>query len=185
MAKKLKDARLKTEARRDRHDDNREVAQDRVLNDQQRLDEFRQQFFQSVLPDLPKIPGYHNIWLTTSNSHDSIARRVRLGYEPIKASDVPGYEALSMKTGEYAGCIGINEMVAFKIPSHLYEMYMSEAHHTQPLLEEEKLKSMIETIREESSRSAASGGKGIKVEAYGGMEELGVDPGVPSFSEEH
>jgi len=179
MAKRVqrqtKDARLKSEARRDRHEDNREIADDRVLQDAERLNEFRQQFFQSVLPDLPKIPGYHTVWLTTSNPQDPISRRMRLGYEPVKASDIPGWESLSLKTGEYAGCIGVNEMIAFKIPLHLYEAFMREVHHDQPWEEEEKLGAVVDVIEEAAARDARSGGKGIKIEVEDGMAELGQD----------
>ena len=187
MAKKLpkrKDARLNSTsgARRDRRADNRE-AQSRELSDNERLEEFRKSFYQSVLPDLPKIPGYHVCWLTTNNPADSIHRRMRLGYEAIKASDLPGYDVVSIKTGEYAGCIGVNEMIAFKIPLHLWEAYMAESHHHQPLAEESKLKSVADQIREEAAQVAKSGARGIVIIEEEGNAELGQDPGVPVFAD--
>lgn len=178
-------ARLDSEVRRDRYEDNREVAGDRVQKDSVRLEEFRNSHYQSVLPDIPKIPGYHVCWLSTTNPSDTIARRIRLGYEPIKASEVPGYETVSLKTGEYAGCIGVNEMIAFKLPLHLYEMYMRESHHSQPLEEEGKLRSTADMIQEEAARVAKSGGRGIQIIEEEGVAELGQDPGPPRFSEMH
>lgn len=180
----LTDARLGSEARRDRRSDDRELTQDRVLTDDERLQEFRQTLFQSVLPDLPKIPGYHTIWLTTSNPADSIARRVRLGYEPLRAEDHPGWEHASLKTGEYVGCIGVNEMVAFKLPLPLYEAYMREMHHDQPLLEEEKLTSVIEVIENEAAQVAKRGKKGIKIETEEGWDDLAEARDAPVFAEE-
>lgn len=173
-----------SKARKNRADDNRMSAnQERVLSDDERLDEFRKSFFQSVLPDLPPIEGYHVCWLTTTNPRDSIAGRVRLGYSPIKSDDIPGWEHATMKGGEYVGCIGVNEMIAFKLPMHLYEAYMREAHHTQPLYEEQKLSSVIDVIREEAAAAAKSGARGIKFELEEGMADLGQDLDPGSFAE--
>ena len=173
-----------SKARQPRAASNRKSAnQVRVLSDEERLDEFRKSFFQSVLPDLPPIPGYHVFWLTTTNPRDSIPGRVRLGYEPVKSEDIPGWEHATMKTGDYAGCIGVNEMIAFKLPMNLYEAYMREAHHTQPLYEEEKLSSVLDVIREEASMAAKSGARGIKFEIEEGMAELGQDLEPGSFAE--
>jgi hypothetical protein len=183
MARKLREERLESKARRDRGLDAVRAADTRTLDDRERLDEFRQSLYQSVLPNLPKIKGYHVIWLTTTNPADSIAARMRLGYEPIKPSEVPGYETLSLKTGEYAGCIGVNEMVAFKLPLRLFQLYMEEAHHTQPLLEEQKLEDAVEAVREQAMMTASSrrARKSIKVEREEGTEDIISDRPAPKF----
>jgi hypothetical protein len=139
--------------------------------------------FQSVLPDLPTINGYQVCWLTTTNPRDSIEARSRLGYEPVKETDIPGWEYISLKTGDYAGCIGVNEMIAFKLPMHLYEAYMREAHHNQPLAEEQKLTSVVDVAREEAAAVAKSGMAGIKLDVEPGMAELGEDLDPGSFAE--
>lgn len=184
MARKISksDTRLKRstgESRRDRSEDDEVRYQDRALSDEERINEFRMEQFQSILPDLPKIKGYHPIWLSTTNNQDTIARRVQLGYEPIMAKDIPGMEYASVKTGSYVGMIGVNEMVAFKLPLVLYEAYMKIAHHEKPLQEEGKLNSMEKVIAE-ASAAASSGRKGIKVEMEDGMEELGEDRPLPN-----
>ena len=130
----------------------RQVTENRTISDTDRLDMFRQSLFQSALPDLPDIPGYHVCWLTTTNPRDSIHSRRSLGYEPVVPEEVPGWEYASVKTGEYAGLIGVNEMVAFKLPMRLYEMYMNEAHHERPLQEEGKLADTADFIRQEARR---------------------------------
>jgi len=168
-------ARDNGEAQKDRASEERAVTQSREISDSARLEAFRHSFFQSALPDIPKIPGYHTCWLTTTNPRDSIAARARLGYEPIKASDIPGWEYASMKTGDYEGCIGVNEMVAFKIPDELYNLYMTEAHHNQPLQEEGKLQSTLEVIAAEARR------KGSSVMMGDGSAELGKHVRAPSF----
>jgi hypothetical protein len=185
MARKLSDSRLGSKVRRDRGLDSQKSADSRVLDDQERLSEFRMSLYQSVLPDLPKIKGYHVIWLTTNNPGDSIPSRLRLGYEPVKPREVPGFESLSLKTGEYAGMIGVNEMVAFKLPLHLYQMYMKEAHHDAPLAEEEKLDAAIEAMQDEMARRAGRGRKYIKVERSGGTEDLVQARPAPKFRKMH
>ena len=134
----------------------RDIDQRRDLSDADRLEMFRQQMFNDALPDLPDIPGYHVCWLTTTNSRDPIQRRMQLGYTPVQASEIPGMEYASVKTGEYAGLIGINEMVAFKLPLSLYEAFMQEAHHTAPLREEGKLAEVADMIRANAERDGGS-----------------------------
>jgi hypothetical protein len=118
------DERLKKElgvGRQSREMEDRQVTENREVTEDDRLEMFRAQLFNDALPDLPDMPGYHVCWLTTTNPRDPIHRRIQLGYEPIKASDVPGMEFASVKTGEYAGLIGVNEMLAFKLPETLYQ----------------------------------------------------------------
>ena len=155
----MSDERLKKSAddtRTNRVMQDRPVVENRELSDDERVEMFRQQFFQSALPDLPKIPGWHTCWLTTTNPRDAIQARMRLGYQPIKPEDVPGWEYATMKTGDWVGFIGVNEMLAFKLPIGLYEKYMHEAHHAAPLREEEKLTDTAEFL-EQQARASKSG----------------------------
>jgi len=169
--------RENSEERSDRSMEDRVVTQNRELTDDQRLDEFRQSFFQSALPDIPDIPGYHVCWLTTANPRDSIPGRVRLGYEPILASDIPGWSYASMKSGEYEGCIGVNEMVAFKLPEHLYQAYMREAHHNQPNQEEGKLS---DATRSAEQQASAMSRRPVSFELEDGQAEIGQVVRPPS-----
>lgn len=149
----MSDERLKKPAgdgRENRAMQDRAVTQSRVLSEDERVEMFRQQFFQSALPDLPKLPGWHTCWLTTTNPRDSIQMRMRLGYEPLKPEDVPGWEYATLKTGEWAGFVGVNEMLAFKLPMSLYEKFMQEAHHNAPLREEEKLTDTAEFMAQQA-----------------------------------
>lgn len=145
------DGRLKRELsvdrRTDRGLDDRRVSENREVSDAERLEMFRMQMYQSALPDLPNIPGYHVCWLTTENSKDPIFRRQQMGYEPVMGSDVPGLEYATIKTGEYAGMIGVNEMLAFKLPEHLYQMYMREAHYDAPMAEQEKIAANMDLMK--------------------------------------
>lgn len=184
MAKLVKDSRLKRgseDSRADRHSQTRSVKKNRNLSDSKRLDMFRRQFFQSSLPDLPKIKGFHVCWLTTTNPRDPIHGRMRLGYTPITLKEVPGFEAMAIKTGEYSGCIGVNEMIAFKLPLHLYKAYMREAHHIQPLQEESKLRNAVESANEDLARQGL--GRKTRIVEEEGNAELGRHRRSPDFAE--
>lgn len=152
----MSDKRLKkdedVENRHDRPMEDRAVTENRRLTDDERMEIFRSQYYQHVLPDLPEIDGYHTCWLTTTNPRDSIHIRMRLGYEPLRSSDVPGFEFYTLKTGEYTGFIGVNEMLAFKLPYSLYERYMNEAHVVAPHLEQQKITSLIDEMRDQAQQ---------------------------------
>lgn len=167
--------RTGSDEREDRAMKDRAITEDRVLSDEERIEIFRKQHFQNVLPDLPKIPGYHVCWLSTTNQFDTIAHRIRLGYEPIKREDVPGwnYDQVSLKTGEYAGLIGINEMVAFKITDRLYQEYMRFAHHDAPNQQSEKLVSDVEAIK-----AQAKSGKSY-VDQFDGQDDIARELKAP------
>lgn len=184
-ARRRTDTRLNSDqsgVRADRHMEDRNVTQDRELSDDERVAEFRQQYFQSALPDIPKIKGYHVCWLTTENPRDPIHARMRLGYEPIKAADIPGWDHASLKTGEWVGCIGVNEMIAFKLPLELYEQYMYINHHEQPLEEEKALSSQLREMEAEMNAETKRGKVSLILED--GTAALGVAPEPPPFAEQ-
>ncbi|MEN9936046.1 MAG: hypothetical protein RLZZ387_2625 [Chloroflexota bacterium] len=162
MTTEREDARLKKEfdvvGRREatRHSQDRQVTESRELSEDDRLEMFRNQLFNDALPDLPDLPGYHMCWLTTTNPRDPIYRRMQLGYEPVKAEEMPGMAHATVKTGEYAGMLGVNEMLAFKLPLSLYEKFMQEAHHEAPLREENKLAEVAEMMREQAERAGTT-----------------------------
>lgn len=157
-----------SEERESRAMNDRAITENRMLTDEERIEMFRMQHFQHVLPDIPRIPGYHTCWLSTNNQSDTIAHRMRLGYEPITREDVPGwnFDAVSLKTGEYAGLIGINEMVAFKITDKLYQAYMREAHHEAPNRQAEKLVSDVEAIKAQAKANKTY------IDTFDGQDEL-------------
>lgn len=187
MARKLRDSdeRLGSNSRRDRRQDRRMAEDGRLLSDDVRLDEFRRANVNNVLPNLPKMRGYHVIWLTTKHPSDTIAARLRMGYELIRPSEIPEYKTMSMKTGEYGNVIQCNEMIAAKIPMHLYQMYMREAHHDAPLAEEQKLLDAEEAVKDQMAQVATRGRRSVKVEREEGMEDLAQGRPAPKFRKLH
>lgn len=126
----------------------RDEDEDIQLSDDERFAMFVDSLNQSVLPDLPPMPGYHVCWLTTTNPRDPVARRIRMGYQLVRAEDLGNdWMGLSLKTGEYPGVLGINEMVAARIPIRLYNRYMQELHHNLPLQDEMKLRAAMDSAK--------------------------------------
>lgn len=180
MTEERMDGRLKMDqgvSRRSRGMEDRNVTEDRVMTDDERLEMFRMNLYNDALPIIPEIPNYHVCWLTTTNKSDTIQQRLRLGYELIKGEDVPGMDLVTQKTGEYAGCVAVNEMIAAKLPLSLYQRYMQEAHHDAPLREEEKLAETAELMREQAERA---GGRLLEGDGMSEMREY--TPRRPTFS---
>ena len=98
----------------------------------------------------------------------------------LQIHQIPGWDHASIKTGEWEGCIGVNEMVAFKIPLPLYEEYMRINHHEQPLQEEEKLSSSIREMEAAMNQAAKRGT--VSLELEDGTADLGMAPEPPPFA---
>ena len=77
-------------------------------------------------------------------------------------------DLVTQKTGEYAGCLAVNEMIAAKLPESLYQRYMQEAHYDAPLREEEKLAETAELMREQAERA---GGRLLEGDGMSEMRE--------------
>lgn len=168
--------------RRNRSSNDRAIREDRELSDSERVDMLRRSFFQSALPDIPKIPGFHVCWLTTQNPRDPVHGRMRLGYELILADEIPGFEHLSIKDGPFKGAISVNEMVAAKVPLHLYEAFMRANHYEAPMQEEEAIYTEAMGVSEAAQQSARRGGKMKAPIIEVGTQELGQPREVPTFS---
>jgi hypothetical protein len=91
--------------------------------------------------------GWHPCWLSTTNSYDSIDKRIRLGYVPVKADELPGYEDYRVKSGEHVGYISCNEMLLFKIPMEIFQEVMTHMHHDKPREEAEKVMVQMENLQ--------------------------------------
>jgi hypothetical protein len=134
----------------------------------ERAEAFRDKWQNSALPDLPGgiIPGFHLCWLSTTNNYDSIDKRVALGYEPVKASELgKGFEGLGkMSSGKFEGCVSCNEMVLFKLPEEIYQEVMRMMHLEDPLDHQRNITAQV--------RQSAQEGKGGRSILDGGHLEL-------------
>ncbi len=139
-----------------------------ALSKKERVAAFRDKWANSALPDLPNgiIPGFHLCWLSTTNNYDSIDKRLALGYEPVKASDLgKGFENLGkMSSGKFEGCVSCNEMVLFKLPEEIYQEVMRMLHLEDPLEHQKNITAQV--------RSSAQEGKGGRSILEGGILEM-------------
>lgn len=100
----------------------------------------RNDWGQTVLPQAPEIPGFHTCWLSTTSSVDPIYKRLQMGYELVKQSEITNIGNQRITSGEFEGCIAINEMLLSKIPNELYQEIMLINHYERPLEEEGMLR---------------------------------------------
>jgi len=138
------------------------------LSNRERIEAFRDKWQNSALPDIPKdaVPGMHLCWLSTTNTYDSIDKRMALGYEPVKAAELgKGFETLGkMSSGKFEGCVSCNEMVLFKLPEEIYQEVMRMMHLEDPLEHQRNITSQV--------RSTAQEGKGGRSILEGGILEM-------------
>lgn len=112
----------------------------------------REEAMANALPNFPKRPGTHYLWGSTTNQQVPIQFFLRLGYQIVKHEEIPEFNHLKIHSGEYAGGIGINEMIGLKCPEEFYQRYMKVTHADKPNQEEEKLDQSIKTMKQEEDR---------------------------------
>lgn len=134
----------------------------------------RNEFSQEVLPTPAPIPGYHLCWLSTTSQGDAIHNRMRIGYQPVKASECPGFDKFSQKGGEWDGFVSCNEMILFKLPEEIYQDLMVLYHHEMPLEEEQGIRQKVESETD-------SNGKTIGQVIGNGFDEMSKPVRIPTF----
>ena len=171
---------LNAGGRQDRasEDASRRAPEDKFISTQERRKMWSEEWTQSALPKLPSLDGWHLCWLSTTNSYDSIDKRMRLGYVPVKADELPGFEDYRVKSGEHVGHISCNEMLLFKLPMDIYQEVMTHMHHDKPREEAEKIK-----VQQESLQGRDSNGRpllSVEGEGFGSIEKQPTS--IPVFS---
>lgn len=146
MDGRLKRATDKSRESRAQEDVSRMAPEESFASTQERRRMFRSEFTQEALPTPPEIPGFHLCWLSTTNQYDPIHKKLRLGYIPVKAEELPGFENFKVKAGEHTGFVACNEMLLYKLPMDVYQQAMQDLHHYAPLEEQEKIKSQQDQL---------------------------------------
>jgi len=157
-------------------DSSREAPEEMFVSAEERRKMWKDEWVQSALPPAPDLPGWHVCWLSTTNSYDSIDKRLRLGYTPVMADEVKGYENWRVKAGEHSGYVACNEMLLFKIPMETYQDIMAHFHHDQPLEEANKIK-----MQAESQVGRDSRGKPLGQVEGDGLEQIDKPIPAPVF----
>jgi len=154
---------------RSSEDASRSAPEEKFISTQERRKMWSEEWTQSALPKLPNMDGWHLCWLSTTNSYDSIDKRIRLGYVPVKSDELPDFENYKVKSGEHVGYISCNEMLLFKLPMDIYQEVMTEMHHDQPREQAEKIK-----IQQENLQGRDSSGRPLLMvegEGFGTIEQ--------------
>lgn len=138
---------------------------------------FQSEFTQEALPTVHGDPNWHYCWLSTTNQYDTIHSRMRLGYQAVMCDELAGFEHLKVKEGEHVGHISCNEMILYKLPMDVYQDWMAEKHHYQPMEEAGKIK-----VQQEQLLSSArdSNGKSL-IRAEGDLLDGEKDIPAPVF----
>jgi hypothetical protein len=153
---------------RSSQDSSRAAPEEAFISKQERRKMWSDEWTQSALPKVPEIPGWHLCWLSTTNGYDSIDKRMRLGYVPVRADELPGFDNYRVKAGEDIGFIACNEMRLYKLPMEVYQEVMTQMHHDAPNEESDKVQVQIEQLqgnRDSSGRSLGS----VEGEGFGNL----------------
>jgi hypothetical protein len=135
-----KNAGANRESRGSTADKSRAAPEEAFVSSEERRRMFRSEWVQEALPSPPAIPGFHLCWLSSTNQYDPIHKRLRMGYIPVKAEELPGFDNYRVKAGEHEGFVACNEMILYKMPEEIYQEIMAEMHHYAPMEEQEKIK---------------------------------------------
>lgn len=137
--------------RADRSDEDKQKISGSSIEEKLRI--IREGWSDNILPStIDGDPAYHYCWLSTTNQSDPIYRRLHIGYELVRANELPGLALQNrVPSGEFEGCISINELILAKIPNELYQELMSINHYERPMQEEELLRANMELDEVDSS----------------------------------
>jgi hypothetical protein len=116
----------------------------------------RDEFEQTSLPTPPALPGFHLVWLNNAGSYDPLPRRLRLGFTPVRQSELPSFDPSpsASLTGNQRedGNILCNEMILCKLPLPRYQAMMRQFHHKRPMDDEAGI---LARLAGESSQDSA------------------------------
>ena len=153
---------------RSSQDSSRAAPEEAFISKQERRKMWSDEWTQSALPKVPDIPGWHLCWLSTTNGYDSIDKRMRLGYVPVRADELPGFDNYRVKAGEDVGFIACNEMRLYKLPMEVYQEVMLQMHHEAPNEEADKVQIQVEQLQGNRDSSGKSLSK-VEGEGFGNL----------------
>lgn len=153
-------------------DRDRENKDGTTMSMEDRIRMLQENFGKTILPDPPEIKGFHTCWLSTTSNVDPVYKRLQLGYVLVKQNEVPSMGNQATTSGEFAGCVSVNEMVLAKIPMELYQVIMRINHYEKPLESETML-------RENVTGQEVKDSEGKVLGSVEGFDTLGRTPKRP------
>lgn len=172
-----------SDSRADREVSDRPVTENRESTDTLRNEELFAMVrdVNTKLPSPPSIPGYHMCWLTTTNQSDPIEHRMRIGYQLVKQSELPGFSLPTQQSGQVSDDhIRVNEMILAKISMDRFNTIMKYLHHDLPLEQVQTLKNSIRIQKDGRGNDVAYTGDGFQSGISDGFASLGRAR-APSF----
>jgi hypothetical protein len=160
-------------------DASRAAPEEKFVSAQERRKMWSDEWTQSALPKTPELKGWHLCWLSTTNTYDSIDKRFRIGYVPVKSEEFPDFENYRVKAGEHVGFIACNEMILCKIRMEMYQDIMLHMHHELPMEEADKVKLQVEQMqgqRDSAGRSLTQ----VEGDGFGNIDQNASNK-VPVF----
>lgn len=152
--------------------DGAERTNDTGLLSEDELEQFiRDEFEQTALPSPPALPGMHLCWLTTTSGYDTLQKRQRIGYKPVRSDELPGFDPSNGQAlANFEGYVTCNEMILCKIPERVYQSIMNLFHHKMPLEEEN---SVVEQTKKVTAHESQQSKKELLTKEMGdGTSEL-------------
>lgn len=142
--------------------------------DPERRRAFRERWQQTYLPNLPKKDGWHRCWVSTTHPTDTPARRLGLGFRPIRIDDLDAAgwvpEAASVKDGgPLDGVVKWREMIGMECPEELYQQYMREFHYDLP---REAVSDIFEPLAEIDERGRRQGARVTMTEDLDAIRQM-------------
>lgn len=108
------------------------------------------QFIETALPTPPALPGYHLCWISTTSTYDTPFKRQRLGYTPVRQSEMPGFDSSNGQSLQgYEGFVTCNEMLLVKIPLSHWQLLMKHYHHARPAQDEQSIVDEAKRVAEQ------------------------------------
>ena len=112
---------------------------------------------QGQLPPFPAKPGFHRIYLSTTNQYDSIHSRLHMGYTPVKLEDLPEdfrkFATSNRGADGFSGCFSVNEMVLCEIEDWKYQQIRKHLEYDLPNQQEESIKALKDNFRDGRGKS--------------------------------
>ena len=79
----------------------------------------------STLEAPPAPNGYKHRWIRESvlgqEDRSNMSKRLREGFEPVRAEEFPDFQAPIVNSGQYAGVIGVGGLILARIPEETVE----------------------------------------------------------------
>ncbi len=79
----------------------------------------------SLLDAPPAPPGYIHRWIRTEifgkDDKPNVSKRIREGYEPVRADEYPDFECATIDEGRFEGVIGVGGLILARLPIEVAE----------------------------------------------------------------